>query len=604
MANRKKNVMDKNADMNVGKTSRVRSHIARQRASGASGYKRLPGVNYGSQRAGSSVISRSGFIKGVGVAAAGLGAAAVGLGRVAKAATPPVTPVYPTGAADDVGNVQTAVDMGGTVLLKSVNSAGVPMYFNFGDTGRVYLTKDVTILGEPGNIPLPGGMTATKSAIVGGGSAELLDYAGPFTCNEYIGFTVQNIHFHESRYCSIVAHNSKVGGTIEVTGCKGTGYVPVEVAPGQGPFILGLFTGDNAPEYAEWGEYIGGPDGDLHGTVNIHHNEIEVVGGVIQGTSFSCATMVNDIDDPEFQLKFNYNTLYLTDSVAVYPPSVTNVEIIGNECLGTGPWPPGVVTLTWLTPHFKWWITPGNCTVKDNFIEEPFLFGVEVDNATGPVLIENNEVLNNPNYPGCNMGGAIILGSSTNCTVKNNTITGYLRFAGLYIIGLPPWSPEAPVDPSYANVISGNDLSGSNAHFQVYVDEYSHHNSFKNNDYGPSRDISGFFCEGSYNSLVNENFNGNYLGLPQQTCVLFTEPSSSNTVSALKNGIVIQGFTICDQILDLTDSNPYDTIYDGANSIPGYDKCAHEPAVIDTVQQKVAEAHAKLEELRNNRKPF
>ena len=63
--------------------------------------------------------------------------------------------VYPTGAfPTDTDNVQSAVDLGGSILLKATNQNGLPTAFNFGppdDTnndGGVFLTKDVEISGE------------------------------------------------------------------------------------------------------------------------------------------------------------------------------------------------------------------------------------------------------------------------------------------------------------------------------------------------------------------------------------------------------------------------------------------------------------------------
>src|SRR5438445_10092976 len=64
------------------------------------------------------------------------------------------TIVYPTGVfPTDVQNVQAAVDLGGTVLLKSVNATGDTAAFNFG-TPRCFpdrfvsLSTDVNIVGE------------------------------------------------------------------------------------------------------------------------------------------------------------------------------------------------------------------------------------------------------------------------------------------------------------------------------------------------------------------------------------------------------------------------------------------------------------------------
>jgi len=95
-------------------------------------------------------MSRGGFIKTMGV---GMAAAATGLSVAAKAQTAQNV-VYPTGIyPDDLNAVQTAVNNGGTVLLKSTNVAGKPTAFNFGDVApgdanTVEISTDVVIIGE------------------------------------------------------------------------------------------------------------------------------------------------------------------------------------------------------------------------------------------------------------------------------------------------------------------------------------------------------------------------------------------------------------------------------------------------------------------------
>jgi hypothetical protein len=72
--------------------------------------------------------------------------------HAATALTPTI--VFPTGLYPlDVQNVQTAINLGGTVLLKAADIAGRPLAFNFGSADRsagsgVSLTTDVTIRGE------------------------------------------------------------------------------------------------------------------------------------------------------------------------------------------------------------------------------------------------------------------------------------------------------------------------------------------------------------------------------------------------------------------------------------------------------------------------
>ena len=92
------------------------------------------------------------------------------------------TVVYPTGNYPaDVQNIQAAVDLGGTVLLKMQNTAGVATAFNFGPPvvgpGFVVLHSDIELIGEQlhstmttiegGYVPVRGGFLPIKAAVRG-----------------------------------------------------------------------------------------------------------------------------------------------------------------------------------------------------------------------------------------------------------------------------------------------------------------------------------------------------------------------------------------------------------------------------------------------------
>ena len=117
-----------------------------------------------------------------------------------------MTVVYPTGdPALDVQNVQSAIDLGGTVLLKATDYYGNPQYFNFGDengVGHVEVFESVTIKGEKGNIPLPNGQTADRTAIVGGGAFDSSAY-GTFTMNALEDLTMDYLWFYGSSFTSL-----------------------------------------------------------------------------------------------------------------------------------------------------------------------------------------------------------------------------------------------------------------------------------------------------------------------------------------------------------------------------------------------------------------
>lgn len=71
----------------------------------------------------------------------------------AAEAADPTAIVYPTGSYPlDVQNVQSALDAGGTVLLKATNAVGVATHFNFGPSdetgGWVEFNADAELIGE------------------------------------------------------------------------------------------------------------------------------------------------------------------------------------------------------------------------------------------------------------------------------------------------------------------------------------------------------------------------------------------------------------------------------------------------------------------------
>ena len=130
-------------------------------------------------------MSRSGFVKTLGVSAAALGMAATGLGGVARANYPDpnivgnpgdaVITVYPMNIyPHDVQNVQWAVDnvaSPGTVILKSTLNDGVtPTAFNFGTNGIIKLLRpSITLTGDGWDTVL----NEPKTKINGGGGPYL-----------------------------------------------------------------------------------------------------------------------------------------------------------------------------------------------------------------------------------------------------------------------------------------------------------------------------------------------------------------------------------------------------------------------------------------------
>jgi hypothetical protein len=173
-------------------------------------------------------------------------------GGWANAAPPVTTTVYPTGSFPlDVQNVQTAIDKGGSVLLKTTNAAGQPTAFNFGPPDAfagVNLTTDVSILGEQ-----VGQFTTT----IKGGFDPILGLVP-------VKSTIQGIHF-EGPLDSPIALFRSTGANI--VGNHISGIVPLRLFFGfteiEGIFVSGFDDPQNA----------------VTGQVTIADNVIEVAGG-------------------------------------------------------------------------------------------------------------------------------------------------------------------------------------------------------------------------------------------------------------------------------------------------------------------------------------
>ena len=175
------------------------------------------------------------FVRAVLALALGI-VVAVGFAGVAEA-----TVVYPTGEpVQDVQNVQTAVDQGGTVILKATDASGSPQYFNFGTAVGavgmyVEISNDVVIIGEAGSITLPDGRTADRSVVYGGGGGtQGGEGANPDLCG---AFTVMNGSFQIS---GLWLDNS-YWSSVFVRGCTGARIIDNVITYIRGEAGLSLY---------------------------------------------------------------------------------------------------------------------------------------------------------------------------------------------------------------------------------------------------------------------------------------------------------------------------------------------------------------------------
>lgn len=123
---------------------------------------------------------------------------------VATSAMADQTVVGTNNPLQDVANVQTAVDAGGSILLRGT--------FNFGDDGRVKITKDVRIRGEADSIGEP------KTIITGGfwSFYSPLPTAGTSPSKRGPIIAIRNIRFSGAKGTPL--HFAYVGG-LDVRGC-------------------------------------------------------------------------------------------------------------------------------------------------------------------------------------------------------------------------------------------------------------------------------------------------------------------------------------------------------------------------------------------------
>jgi len=181
--------------------------------------------------------------------------------------------VYPTGVfPDDMQNVQAAVDKGGTVLLKAVNASGTPTSFNFStnltDFGGIFLTTDVTILGE---------RSGRARTTILGGFAPILGLVP-------VKSSIQGIAF-ESPFDDAIQIAASTG--TDVIGNYIHNVVPVKVRVGSGRII----TFGDGIDVGSYGDNTG-----ITGKVRVIGNVIDGLGAIFSnGVQFDTVGAESEI---------------------------------------------------------------------------------------------------------------------------------------------------------------------------------------------------------------------------------------------------------------------------------------------------------------------
>jgi hypothetical protein len=216
-------------------------------------------------------------------------------------------------------------------------------------------------------------------------------------------------------------------------------------------------------------------------------------------------------------------------------------------------------------------------------------YGNFLTDPSPPVLIDSN-FISCRNCWGWFSGAIVLHGNVSNGVVSNNTGTGVNNEEAVMCL-------EA--NPSSGVQMFGNDFSTYEAiYFQLYVGQTYSGCSFVSNNFGPSV-WTGAYVLGNQNHFTNQNFMGNYPGWSQGSGCLYLEyGTQDNQITALKNGVVLNGFAVCDQVYDVN----YEATGQTTNTAPGLVKCARKDAeFLQSMKAKADEITARREQRRLGR---
>jgi len=278
------------------------------------------------------------------------------------------TTVYPTGAFPlDVQNVQTALDRGGTVLLKATNSAGHPTAFNFGAPdpaigGGVDLHVDVTILGE---------RIGQRMTTINGGYIPILGLVPVRTHIEGIDF--------ETPLAAAITLLTSTG--TDIVGNRINGVVGIEVVFGTDGDGIDLFGNDDP--------------------LNAITGHVRIVGNVIENLGADFANGMQ-LDGVAAEVEITGNTVN-------FPQSNGPIQTIG---------------ITAFRSHNLVSIIGNNVTMgpgSPNAFPAPIFVSGELDARY--VVVGNNVVSNHPNADGIIVTGGDFSEPTQGALVAGNHIT-------------------------------------------------------------------------------------------------------------------------------------------------------------------------------------
>ncbi len=337
------------------------------------------------------------------------------------------TTVYPTGVfPTDVQNVQAAVNLGGTVLLKAVNTVGQPTAFNFGTPEllpgrRVLLMKDVSVVGEQ--------VGSYMTTIQGGNS--------PIRCFVPVKIRIQGIHF-EGPMGTPIGIFASTGA--DIVGNRINGVVPK-------PLGLGFTFGDGIDVFGNPRD----PQNGITGKVRVVDNVIEnltadfaigiqfdevAADSEITGNTINLGPSIHDVEGEDIVVIRSHSSVLIDHNVLGHDMADAAIFIAGD--------------------HEARYHVSRNTVFCENPIADGILaVGGDFSEGTVGAVIEKNRVTMHNSLA----GGISLNGLVTRSLVGENWIDGDGAFALLTAQGFIP-----------GNLATSNRFQGNNiSHFSSSV---------------------------------------------------------------------------------------------------------------------------------------
>lgn len=333
----------------------------------------------------------------------------LGLGAGWSEAAPSVTVIYPTGLFPaDQNNVQGAIDLGGTVLLKATNTAGQPTAFNFGPpdaqvNGGVNIHTDVRIRGER--------VGQNTTTITGG--------FNPILCTNAVKSTIQGITFDGPLDSPIAL--------IRSSGANIIGNHIKNIVPFPLPFgfteIEGIFvSGSDDPQNA------------ITGRVKIADNLIEISGGdFVNGMQFNEVAAEIEVSGNNVQFIESDGTVQ-TIGILVFR-SHGRANIINNR-VTMGPGDPGAFPVGIFAgghPEARYVISLNTVVTTHPNADGMDIVGLSSDTTTEGAVVAANRITMQSMIS--TAGGVVFVGGVRDSLMSANRIEGTSGNA-LQILGL------------------------------------------------------------------------------------------------------------------------------------------------------------------------